>query len=79
MRRTMNERELRAVQAVRTAMSQEELAPEACIVCGCKPFQGDGKEWFYLAGSKPAGALACSQPCLNIATQRASKTGRVDR
>lgn len=75
----MNERELRAVQAKRTAMCQEELAPEACIVCGCKPAQGDGKEWFYLAGSKPAGALACSKPCLDTALQRSSKTGRVDR
>lgn len=77
--RVMNEQERQSVKVVRTAMCQEELAPKACIVCGCKPAKGDGKEWFYLAGSKPAGALVCSKPCLDAAVQRSIKTGRVDR
>ncbi len=57
----------------------EELARPNCIVCGHKhPEIENSPGWTYLAGSRPIGALTCSDACLKIALERFKKTGRVD-
>lgn len=57
-----------------------EVAPEGCVVCHePKPdTEVAPPGWAYLAGSTPVGALVCSAGCLNVATKRNKRTGRVD-
>lgn len=62
-------------------MIGEGLAPDECIACG-KPRPEDPREeygqWHYFAGSVPAGAMACSLACVDVALERHQRTGRVD-
>lgn len=56
-----------------------DLAPNACIVCGePAPKVDAAQSWIYIAGSKPAGAMVCSNGCLAVAVRRQTETGRVD-
>lgn len=62
---------------------EEELAPEACIVCG-KAIPAIPKKrlspntWVYLAGATPLGSMACGPECAQVAVARFLKTGRCD-
>jgi predicted nucleic acid-binding Zn ribbon protein len=60
-------------------MSEPELAPATCIVCGqAHPGGENVPGWIYLAGSTPLGAVACSDECGKVAIARHVRTGRVD-
>jgi len=61
-------------------MTEPELAPEACIVCG-KARRGKSSKpntWVYLAGATPLGSMACGPECAQVAVARFLKTGRCD-
>jgi Pyruvate/2-oxoacid:ferredoxin oxidoreductase delta subunit len=56
-----------------------EIAPNCCIVCGqAKPIKDREKKWSYIAGTRPPGAIVCSDKCLRKAIKRHETTGRVD-
>lgn len=61
-------------------MTEPELAPEACIVCGKEKELPPGtvNTWVYLAGSTPLGSMACGPECAQVAVARFLKTGRCD-
>jgi ferredoxin len=60
-------------------MSEPEIAPTACIVCGRKHPGGENVPgWSYLAGAIPLGSIACSEACAKKAVDRFNRTGRCD-
>ena len=59
-------------------MSEPELAPEGCVVCGKRQEAGGREGWTYFSGSVPLGARTCSAVCTKVAFERYKKTGRVD-
>jgi len=61
-------------------VTEPELAPEACIVCGKDRLTtlDEPSTWVYLAGATPLGSMACGPECTAVAVERFKATGRCD-